>query len=174
MRVLYEKMLRLYPAEFRQDFAEEMAWCYAQAAAERAGLRRTRFALRELTGLFYGACEEHLRSAPGVWKLLRRVIMISRNKRFRFPIAAIALMTVSFGMLVYAIRLARAISYTYAASSQMFKGAAYEPDHVSIMQTFGFAFGVTVVLTVVVLAILHVTGRAGVQRLADAETWPHQ
>jgi hypothetical protein len=51
---------------------------------------------------------------------------------------------------------------------------AYRPDHLSFLQTFGFAFAVTVVCTIAVLVIMNVTRRAGVHRLADAETWPRQ
>lgn len=173
MRSVYAKLLYLYPPEFRRDFAEEMTWCFAEASGDcRGGIRRARFLMREMSGLLQGACEAQLRSVPQLWKLSRRVVMISRNKRFRFPIAGIAFMIATLGCILYAIRLARSISYAMAGTRvQVYN---YQPDHLSFVQTFGFAFGVTVVFTVIVLIAMHMTHRAGAQRLADAQTWPKQ
>lgn len=177
MRAVYEKLLYLYPTEFRREFSDEMAWCFSQASADcGGGFQRVQFLAREMLGLVRGACEAQLRTAPKLWKVSRRVVMISRNKRFRFPIAAIALMVATFAGILYAIRLARTVSYAFSGTQYVFRGQpyVYRPDHLSFVQTFGFAFGVTIVCTIAVLAILHVTRRAGVHRLADAQTWPRQ
>lgn len=173
MRRLYQTLLSLYPQEFRREFADEMAWCFAQACADcGGGIQRLQFLGREVLGLMYGACEAHLRSAPELWKWSRRFVMISRNKRFRFPIAAIAFMAGSLGCILYAIRMARSISYAMAGTTvQVYN---YQPDHLSFLQTFGFAFGVTVVFTLIVLVAMRITHRAGAQRLENAETWPRQ
>ena len=173
MRRLYEKLLWLYPAEFRGEFSEEMAWCFAEAEADCSGrVARAHFLAREMLGLVRGACEAQLRSAPELWNVSRRVVMISRNKRFRFPIAGIAFMIASLGCVLYAIRMARQISYALAGTKMQVYN--YQPDHLSFVQTFGFAFGVTVVCTLAVLAILHFTRRAGAQRLEEAQTWPQR
>lgn len=173
MRPLYEMLLYLYPVEFRREFADEMCWCFAQASADCAGgVQRAQFLAREMFGLVRGAYEAQLRSAPEFWKWSRRFVMISRNKRFRFPIAAIAFMTATLGCVLYAIRLARSISYAMAGKTvQVYN---YRPDHLSFVQTFGFAFVVTVGCTIAALVILNATRRAGAQRLADVQTWPKQ
>lgn len=179
MRRIYEWLLRLYPAEFRCRFADEMLLVYgdARAAAARRGLgSELSFIVHEFTGMVCGAVGEHIRSVSGVHSLSRRVAMISRNTRFRFPVAAIALMVFSFAGIVFAIHNARAIAFALAGQTYMRHGQlyTYQPEGVSFMQTFGFAFGVTLVVAVVVWAVLHTLRRSGVHRLAEAQTWPRE
>ncbi len=164
MRVLYEKLLYLYPADFRREFGEEMAWIFAEASGACAGrMQRAELFGREIVGILVTACEERFRSSPRLFESIRRLAMM-RNKRFRFPLASVALMTMTLAIVLYAIRMARAISYAHA-------GLLHQPDHLSFLQTFGFAFGITVVGTLAVVAVLHLTRRTGAQRLADVQTW---
>ncbi len=102
--------------------------------------------------------------------------MISRNRRFRFPAAAITFMVFSFAGIVYAIHNARAVAFALAGQTYMRHGQlyTYQPEGLSFMQTFGFAFGLTLVVAVAVWAVLHTLHRSGVHRLSEAQTWPQQ
>ncbi|MBZ5578274.1 MAG: hypothetical protein LAP40_17055 [Acidobacteriia bacterium] len=55
MRRVYELLLRLYPAAYRELFGEEMPRVFEQAAAERRGMALARFAAGEWMGLAAGA-----------------------------------------------------------------------------------------------------------------------
>ena len=177
MRRFYEWLLWLYPEEFRRQFGEEMLLVIGDmdAAASRAGVAsQIQFALHEAGGMVGGALGEHIRSVAGLHSLSRRIAMISRPLRFRFPIAAITLMVLSFAGVVFAIYDARTIAFALAGTAYMRHGQmyAYNPEGLSFMQTFGFAFGVTLVCAVVVWAVLHTLHRSGVHRLSEAQTWP--
>ena len=179
MRTLYQWLVRLYPEEFRHRFGEEMLLVHgdASAAAARAGFGgKVKFLVHEFSGIVCGALGERMRSLSGLHSFSGRIHMISRGSRFRFPLAAITLMTVSFAGIVYAIHNARAIADSLAGQTYMHHGKlyAYQPEGPSLMQTFGFAFGVTLVVTLVVWAVMHTMHRSGVHRLADAQTWPKQ
>jgi len=167
------------PPQFRREFGEEMRGVFADAgmAASGAGwARQLSFGAREIAGLVCGALEEQVRSLAG-WSLFpRRFAVITNRSRFRFPTAGITLMTVTLACVLFAIHNARAIAQSFTSRVYVYGGHTYyyEPDRWSFVQTFGFAFVVTVVLTVAVLAVLHTLHRSGVQRLSDAQTWPQQ
>ena len=176
MRTFYEWLLRLYPQEFRRRFGDEMLLVYgdASAAAAREGFgSQVNFVVHEISGTVSGALSEHIRSITEFDSFSRRIAMISRRSRFRFPIAAIALMMLSFAGVLYAIHNARTVAYSLAGQTYMRHGQlyAYRPEGLPFLPTFGFAFGVTLVVTVVALAVLHTTHRSGVHRLAEAQTW---
>jgi hypothetical protein len=165
--------------EFRQQFGEEMALVFADANADaaRAGLAsQIHFAVHEVGGILCGALGEHIRSVSGLHSISRRIAMISKGTRFRFPVAAIALMAFSFAGIVFAIHNARAIAFSLAGSTYMRHGVlyTYRPEGLSFLQTFGFAFAVTLVCAVAAWAVLHTLHRSGVHRLAEAQTWPQQ
>ena len=169
MGALYRWLLYLYPEQFRQRFAEEMCWVYAEASASasREGLaRQSLFVVREMCGMVRGAVEEQARRWLEGSFVSRRFAMATFRSRFRFPIAGIAFMVACLGLVLTAIRHARALSYAFA------DGKVYRPDHLSFLQTFGFAFGVTLICVVVVCGILYATRRMGVQRLSELQTWP--
>ena len=90
--------------------------------------------------------------------------MISKGSRFRFPVVAIALMVFTFAGIVFAIHNARVIALSMAGTNYL--------HQVSFLQTFGFAFGVTLAAAVLVWAVLHTLHRSGVHRLSQAQTWP--
>ncbi len=177
MRTFYQWLLRLYPAEFRRRFADEMLLVYGDASAAAAcrGFgSEISFIVHEFTGMVCGALGEHIRSVSELHSLSRRIAMISRNKRFRFPVAAITLMTFSFAGIVFAIHNARAVAFALAGQTYMRHGQlyTYQPEGLSFTQTFGFAFGLTLLCAVVVWAVLHTLHRSGVHRLEEAQTWP--
>jgi uncharacterized membrane protein len=100
--------------------------------------------------------------------------MVMKSNRFRFPIAGITFMVLTLGVVLLAIRNARELANSFAGSTYLFKGHmyVYQPEGLSFVQTFGFAFGITLVVAVLIWAVLHRLHRSGVHRLAEAETWP--
>lgn len=170
MSLVYRWLLCLYPAEFRREFGEEMAGVLERVSvdAARAGrMRRIRLAIRETAGLARGAFEEKARRSRGIDFIWRKKVMSSIRSRFRFPIAGITFMVLTLGLVLIAIRNAQSLSYAFA-------GPAYKPEHLSLIQTFGFTFVVTLAATVVILAVRHRLRRSGVSRLEEARTWPQQ
>ena len=169
MGALYRWLLYLYPEQFRQRFAEEMCWVYAEASASasRAGIaRQSLFVAREVCGMVRGAVQERAHRWFEEGFISRRFAMATIRSRFRFPIAGIGFMVACLGLILTAIRHAQALSYEFAKTTN------YRPDHVSFVQTFGFAFGVTLFCVAVVCVILYATRRMGVQRLSELQTWP--
>jgi hypothetical protein len=60
---LYSFFLRLYPADFQQEFAEEMQWVFSQSiseAVEQGLLERSRTIAREIYGAIWGAVRQNL------------------------------------------------------------------------------------------------------------------
>lgn len=98
-----------------------------------------------------------------------------KHNRFHFSWAAVGFMTISLAIVLYLIREGRAISESMAGKTYIFEGHTYTfygTGHLSFLQTFGFAFGVTVVCTLIVLLAMNSLRRSGVHRLEDAKTWP--
>lgn len=98
-----------------------------------------------------------------------------RANRFHFSWFAIAFMTFSLAIVLYIIREGRAIAASMAGKTYIFEGHTYKfygTGHVSFLQTFGFAFGVTIVCAVMVVLAMFALRRSGVHRLEEAKTWP--
>ena len=179
MRMLYRWLLLLYPASFRHEFAEEMVVVFADAsaAAERcAWHERLVFTAREIAGVVRGAFEEHVITAFGRPPAQRRLQMSSPRLRFRFPISAIAFMVATLGLVLTAIRMARIASDVASKRAIVYgaHGLFYVAGRPSFLQTFGFAFVITMVCAVVALLVMHALHQSGTDRLADAQTWPIQ
>ena len=99
---------------------------------------------------------------------------MSRN-RFRYSWAAVAFMTLSLGIVLYIIREGRIIAASMAGKTYVFEGHTYifyGTGNVSFLQTFGFAFGVTIAVAVIVVVAMFALRRSGVHRLEEAKTWP--
>lgn len=175
MRALYRWLLRMYPFAFRLEFAQEMEGVFAEAMAASCDAGRwpaATFFIREFSGAIRGAVHERLNSD---WEdsITRRFTM--KHNRFHFSWAAVGFMTISLAIVLYLIREGRAISESMAGKTYIFEGHTYTfygTGHLSFLQTFGFAFGVTVVCTLIVLLAMNSLRRSGVHRLEDAKTWP--
>jgi len=103
---VYRQLLRLYPAAYRREFADEMLAVFEEARCETVRetfIKRGLFNLREVAGLVGGACKEHLRIAE--WKdlkvLLPRKEFIMRNG-FRFPKSTVVFMMLILGGVLVA------------------------------------------------------------------------
>src|SRR5215472_15795572 len=111
MRRLYQGLLHLYPAAYRQEFGEEMQSVFLHAQAEHSitpVLKRATFCARELFGLVSGAAQARLLSLFGFddWIRLRRFNM---RLQFRFPASTVLLMCVILAGVVLAIEKAKTI-----------------------------------------------------------------
>ena len=98
-----------------------------------------------------------------------------RHNRFHFSWAAVGFMTLSLAIVLYIIREGRAIANSMAGKTYVFEGhtyAFYGTGHLSFLQTFGFAFGVTVVCALIVVIAMNALRRSGVHKLEQAKTWP--
>jgi hypothetical protein len=65
---VYRALLRLYPREYRDNFAPEMTAVFERMAGEHRSadaLARLRFAAREIAGVIVGAAEAWVRSLSG-------------------------------------------------------------------------------------------------------------
>lgn len=166
---IYESLLRLYPAEHRRQFGDEMLAVFLEARAEARDMKlisRVRFGLREIAGLMSGALLEHLHNLVGVDARLsfstRRFAM--RNG-FRFPKTTAVLMIVSLAGIALAIERGRAIQVSFSNG---------HPPVVPL-EAARFTFFPTLLLLLVMFyavglvgwAILFALRRSGVHRLAD-------
>ena len=100
--------------------------------------------------------------------------MRKAGMQFRFPIPGISFMSLTFALVVLVIHETRKAALALAGSSYVVNGHVYlyQPERASFLQTIGFAFAVTFVVSVVVWAVLFVMQKAGIHRLAAVETWP--
>jgi hypothetical protein len=105
---VYRQLLRLYPAAYQREFADEMLAVIAEARSEVIGkhvIERALFNLREVLGLVTGALTEHLRIAE--WRDFKfpfpRKEFIMRNG-FRFPKSTVIFMMLILGGVLVAIK----------------------------------------------------------------------
>jgi hypothetical protein len=169
MRRLYQGLLRLYPAAYRQEFGEEMQRVFLQAQAECSiapMLKRARFCARELVGLFSGAVHAQVRLLFGAddWLRLRRFNM---RPEFRFPRSTVFLMCVILTGVVLAIHKAK----TVAAVSE---GLRLETVAIWHPVVWLCPFGVVLVIVGAVWGILFALRRTGMHRLDRTQAWPGQ
>lgn len=130
----YQRFLRLYPRDHREDFGEEMAGVFCELRAEAAAKRplpRMRFYVREGMGLMLGAMQEHWREF-----FTRRFSM--RNE-FRFPKATWILMTIILAGVALAIEKGEAISATFARLDPA-AGPIYLPGQHTLLSGLVFLF----------------------------------
>ncbi|HEY1676785.1 MAG TPA: hypothetical protein VGG04_03700 [Candidatus Sulfotelmatobacter sp.] len=114
MRVIYSGLMRLYPAQYREQFGEEMAAVFEDLTSEHGAekfLSRCAFFGREITGLMIGAARERMRvlfgDDLGLSLSTRRFFM--RNE-FRFPRTTAVLMTIILAGVAMAIKMGEDIA----------------------------------------------------------------
>jgi hypothetical protein len=121
MLTLYRKMLRLYPAEYRAEFGEEMAAVFCELRDENAKKRavsRAGFWVRETAGLVSGALAERLRSLGAEAALAFPRGRFTVRNGFRFPKATAILMMIILAGVVVAIRKGEVIATSLPDISQ--------------------------------------------------------
>jgi hypothetical protein len=176
---VYRWLLYLYPPEFRRAFGEEMEWVFGEADAKAVsvgGVFRFRFYAREIAGMLGGAVVEQLSAVESLKFMSRRFSVVRYRNGFRFPMAGIAFMAISLGLVLWAIRNAQTIANSFATKTYVFQGHtySYEASNLGFAPSFVVTFALTLVVTVAVYVVIHRMRRSGVHRLSDAQTWPQQ
>lgn len=168
MRRLYQGLLHLYPAAYREEFAAEMQWVFLQAQREcriAPLLRRATFYAQEVLGLLSGAAHAHLRSFFGGddWLRHRRFNM---RPQYRFPRSTVFLMWVILAGVVLAIEKARDI----ATSTPHDVMVAWKSLPLFLL----FFPALACAAVVAVWALLFALRRTGMHRLDGLQSWPEQ
>jgi hypothetical protein len=112
MITIYQRLLHLYPKEYRNEFGGEMNAVFTALrsdAAKQGVAARFRFVVRECEGLFVEAMREHWRQFA-----MRR---FSMRGDFRFPKATWILMTLILATVIWAIEKGEAISVSLPSES---------------------------------------------------------
>src|SRR5579884_861854 len=116
MLALYRQLLRLYPAEHRESFGEEMIAVLAEERKENGGrgiTARARLLLRESTGLLMGAIRERLRGWRDSEKCMSLFGRFTMRNGFRFPKSTIVFMTLILAGVVMAIKRGQDIAVSF-------------------------------------------------------------
>lgn len=176
MLALYRSLLRLYPAPYRQTFAEEMIAVFrdVDAEAHQKGIAATaKFYLREISGLFRGAIAEHARRVLGSHiPFLLSTRRFTMRSGFRFPKSTSFLMTVILAGIVLAIQKAEAIRA--ALPDDIAPAGPMWAPHVGILTTIALTFLAVYIAGAVGWVILFALRRSGVHRLSQMSSTPER
>lgn len=169
MLCMYRRLLRLYPANYRREFADEMLVVFEDArsdAACRGVTVRAIFNVREASGLVSGALGEHLRllGARGFRLSVRREGFIMRNG-FRFPKSTAVLMTLILGGVLMAIKRGGEIEASLPHVNPPI--APIQPAHGALVPPVVLLWMFFCALGVVGWGILFALRRSGMHRLAE-------
>ena len=119
MLCLYKRLLRLYPAPYRQQFADEMLSLFNQLQCESSIQTRPRrglFYVREIAGVLRGAARERCSVLRGQdVGLFKGEFMM--HDGFRFPKTTAVLMALILAGIVVAIQKGEAIQASLPASN---------------------------------------------------------
>lgn len=169
MPILYQQLLRLYPAEHRQRFAQEMCTVFEDARAEirsRAAVARVLFYVREIAGLTKGALREHLRVLlPGHANLSFPTRRFTMQSGFRFPKSTPVLMTVILAGIILALEKARVIQTSFSHGNPPL--VPMEAAHLTFFPTLALLLVIFYAGGLVGWAILFALRRSGVHRLDE-------
>ena len=108
MVTIYQSLLRLYPAEHRRQFGEEMLAVFHESSTDiqtKTLIARTVFCTREMLGVLRGAVTEHLHILIGT-DIRNRLFCRRFTMRdgFRFPKTTAVLMLLILAGVVLAIK----------------------------------------------------------------------
>jgi hypothetical protein len=161
MQTLYRYLLRLYPADYFNEYVDEMTvvFCEAHDAVRDCGFRaRTLFLTREIRGLLSGVLRQRL-SGYGLFG------RYEVQTEFRFPRSTIALMLVILAAVGVAIEKGRNVQLQYGERNLLI-------PILSLAWQFVVAFTLMCVFAAVGYAVLVALRRSGVHRLSNIKTWP--
>ena len=171
MLTLCRGLLRLYPAEYREQFGKEMLAVLLDVRAETLNKKlvaRGKFYLREVAGLISGALREHLRipadAHVGLSLSTRRFAM--RNG-FRFPKSTIVFMTLILGGVLTAIKKGEDIATSVPQDIGPVGPIHIQSVHPILLGGMPLFFAIFYAAGLIGWAILHALRRSGVHRLAD-------
>jgi len=166
---LYQGLLHLYPAAYRQEFGEEMQCVFLAAEAEERiapFLRRAAFCAREVLGLLSGAAQAHLLALLGADDWLRHRRRFNMRPQYRFPRSTVFLMCVILVGVVFAIGKARIIATARPDEAMVAWNSL--PLFLLLFPALGCA------AVAAVWALLFALHRTGMHRLDEVEGWPER
>lgn len=174
MLTLYRQLMRLYPAEHREQFGDEMLSVLCDVRTDIANknmLMRGLFCVREIAGLVRGALRENLHTVMGVHAGIRFTTRrLAMRNGFRFPKATAILMTIILAGVIVAIRKGEAIATSLPPFSQPI--TPVHPPHSYLLPGVVAGLLFVYVAGLAGWAIVFALRRSGVHRLADMSGQP--
>lgn len=173
MLAIYRKLLRLYPAEHRELFGEEMLSVLSEEASEvseKKFIARGRLIARETGGLLFGALREHFRAFTQIHEELSFATgRFAMRNGFRFPISTIVFMTLILACVMWAIQKGEDIASSVPDVNPPLP-VHIQPVHSILMGGMPFFFAFFYAAGLIGWAIMFALRRSGVHRLADMST----
>jgi len=171
MLALYQLLLSLYPASYRDEYQQEMLSVLAELneeSSQHSWPAQLLLGARETAGLLRGALQEHFYACTGFDPLdgfpNRRIPMRSE---FRFPKTTVTLMAIILVAIIVAIEKAKAISESIPPSSTPV--GPIRPEYVGVVPAFLIALGSAGVMGLIGWAILFALRRSGIHRLSSVQ-----
>lgn len=170
MLAVYRKLLRLYPAEHRRRFGEEMLAVLVEGRDESGRLElfaRGRLVLRETGGLLMGALRERFRVLTQIQdELSFATWRFSMRNGFRFPKITIVFMLLILGGVLTAIKKGQDIASSVPNVDPPLP-IHIQPTHSILLGGMPLFFAFFYAAGLIGWAILFAMRRSGVHRLAD-------
>ena len=170
MLAIYRKLLRLYPAEHRELFSEEMLSVLTEERSEirdRKLLAKGRLVLRETAGLLMGALREHFRALTEIHEELSFATgRFAMRNGFRFPISTIVFMALILACVMWAIQKGEDIA-TSVPNVNPPLPVHIQPIHSILLGGMPLFFAIFYAAGLIGWGILYALRRSGVHRLAD-------
>ena len=170
MLTVYRKLLRLYPAEYRELFGDEMIAVLREETDDHANKKwftRARSCTREIAGLVNGALREHFRVLVAIQDDLSFMTgRFAMRNGFRFPKTTIVFMTLILGGVLTAIKRGEDIAASVPNVNPPL------PVHIQSVHSIWLGgmplfFAFFYAAGLIGWAIMFALRRSGVHRLAD-------
>jgi hypothetical protein len=170
MLTVYRRLLRLYPAEYRELFGDEMIAVLREetdAHANKKWFTRARFCTREIAGLVNGALREHFRVLVAIQDDLSFMTgRFAMRNGFRFPKTTIVFMTLILGGVLTAIKRGEDIAASVPDNNPPI-AVHIQPAHSILLGGMPLFFAFFYAAGLIGWAIMFALRRSGVHRLAD-------
>jgi hypothetical protein len=173
MLSLYQQLLRLYPASFREQFGEEMTSVFRETladAGQRGAIAAGILCMRETAGILSGAARERLRSFGGDHVRLVFLRRLTMHAEFRFPKATAVLMTIILAGVVVAIEKGEAIQASLPHVNPAV--GPIQPVHSTLLPGVVLGLATFYAAGLIGWVILFAMHHSGVDRLAETPTRP--
>ena len=176
MLAVYRKLLRLYPADHRKVFGEEMLTVLLEERNENTKHRLTdrgRLVLREAAGLLIGALREHVRLLTEIHEGLSLATgRFAMRNGFRFPKSTIIFMALILGGVLTAIKKGEDIATSVPHDMGPVGPLHIQSVHSILLGGMPLFFGLFYAAGLIGWAILFAMRRSGVHRLANMSGEP--
>lgn len=170
MLAVYRQLLRLYPAEHRKLFGEEMLAVLVEERDDHVGRHRTArawFAVRETAGLVTGAAREHFRMLTEIHDELSFATgRFAMRNGFRFPKTTIVFMALILGGVLVAIKKGQDIATSVPDINPPLQ-VHIQPVHSILLGGMPLFFAIFYAAGLIGWTILFALKRSGTHRLAD-------